>query len=470
MLGFSPQTHVTQTQTANSSIIQSAKLLQFTREDLETYLLEQQRRNPLIELDNLHDPTKASAEDTPTPAVNPSKPESFSPASPPSRVGTRTARSGDGLSQWEDFIPQAQTLSDHLLQQIGSSLKTKADHEIAYHLIRSIDDDGYLRSSVQLLSLELDQPIGRIEEVLDIIQQMDPPGVAARTLAECLCLQLQEQGNLTPAYELLLKNLPLLANHKLRELAAICKVSTPDITSMAKVIKSLNPRPGSKFANAPVITVVPDVYVTMQEDGTFITSLNDQALPRVLVNRQYYSEIRRQCNSSNDIKFVADCMREANMLVRGLEQRAQTILKVASEIVLHQREFLLKGPEHLKPLILRDIADKIGVHQSTVSRAIANKHIMTSVGLFEMKYFLNNSVSSDGDGENLAANVVRHKIRQMIQSERPEKVLSDDDIVRDLAAAGIQLARRTVAKYREGMNIPSSHQRRRILMTESSQV
>lgn len=463
MLGIGPSAGVSQSQTANSSIIQSAKLLHYTREELEAFILEQYRRNPLIEVENLREPGSDAAALAPVGESAAKLEPRPGPTGSKQSVGSGSkSSSADGISHWEDLIAQRMTLREHLHAQIGAGFRDPADRAIACHIIESIDDDGYVRSSTELISVELDVPVARVEKALSQIQQMDPTGVGARNLAECLRLQLQDTGALTPAFEVLLAHLHLLAVHKHRELAGLCGVTIDCIREMAQLARSLNPRPGSIFSTSPMIVAVPDVYVEFAEDGTVLTSLNDQALPRVLVNRQYFSEIRRKCSNTRDVKFVTDCMRDANMLVRGLDQRAQTILKVATEVVLRQEGFLLHGVEHLKPLILRDVADKIGVHLSTVSRAIANRYIMTPLGMFELKYFFTNAISAEGDSDVMAASVVRHRIRQMIQDEPADAILSDDAIIGRLAAGGIRLARRTVAKYRESMNIPHSHQRRRI--------
>jgi RNA polymerase sigma-54 factor len=341
------------------------------------------------------------------------------------------------------------------------ALRSPADLTIAAEIIESLDDDGYLRRDIGMIADALNTSEAHTEAVLGKIQKMDPVGVAARNLPECLRLQLEDERRLTPAMATLLDNLPLLANYEYRQLAVICGVEVDDILAMAKEIKDLDPRPGRRFDCGPIMPALPDVTVELRDDGTFVTELNTNLLPRVLVNREYYSEVKAKCRGTSDVKFVVDCIKSANWLVRSLDQRAQTILKVATEIVARQRDFLLHGVEHLKPLNLKQVADTVGIHQSTVCRAISNKYMMTNRGLYELRFFFANSVAAADGGESLSADSVRHKIRQMIASETAATVLSDDAIVKELRGSGVDIARRTVAKYREGMNIASSCQRRR---------
>ncbi len=469
-LNWVPRSQLVQSIAINASIIQSIKLLQYAREELEAFVLEECQRNPLIELAG----ESEAATDHSAVSASKSRSELDSFRSGVSGMSGRgdgpatSLPSGDDSPRPENFVPDSVTLRDYLSSQRGSAFRDPVDLAIASHIIASLDEDGYLRMDLEPIADSSETSIERVDRVLSRIQEMDPPGVGARDLSECLRIQLKEKRLLTPELERLLNNLPLLATHKYQELASICGVCLESLKALVRQIKELDPRPGRRFDHTPLVPAIADVTVFLRDDGTLMTTLNSNALPRVLVNRQYYSEVRARCRGGDDIKFVTDCLKNANMLVRSLDQRAQTILKVATEIVVRQNDFLLRGIEHLKPLILKEVADAVGIHQSTVSRAVANKYIMTPVGLFELKYFFANSISAEGDRDARASEAVRYRIKQMIAEERAHAVLSDDAIVQELRREHVQIARRTVAKYRESMDIPSSHQRRRMRMAEMS--
>jgi RNA polymerase sigma-54 factor len=296
--------------------------------------------------------------------------------------------------------------------------------------------------------------------VLKTIQKFDPTGVGARSLGECLALQLKERNRLDPAMQALLDNLELLAKRDMQALLRLTQVSGEDLSDMIGEIKQLNPKPGLKFGSEALQPVVPDIYVKENAQGGFSVELNSDTLPRVLVNTRYYATTSK----AKDAKaYLTDCLANANWLVRSLDQRARTILKVATEIVRQQDGFFVKGVTHLRPLNLRAIAEAIGMHESTVSRVTANKYLATPRGTFELKYFFTSAIASSEGGEAHSAEAVRHHIRELIDNEPPAQVLSDDRIVEILRAqTGIDIARRTVAKYREAMRIPSSVERRRL--------
>jgi RNA polymerase sigma-54 factor len=483
-LNFSRQTQQVQSQAITAQLIQSIKLLQYNQRELEAFISEEAEKNPLIEVSGVGDsPYKSGPADLSSlpgydqPTKGGEVTQVFAdscrdrgPEDPKLTQSERTFQSapirgvGSSVESYrgvEATIAASVTLRDHLRGQLGMALRSPADLTIATELIESLDDDGYLRRDIGMIADALNTSEAHTAAVLGKIQKMDPAGVAARNLPECLRLQFEDEGRLTPAMASLLDNLPLLANYEYRQLAIICGVEVDDILAMAKEIKDLDPRPGRRFDCGPVMPALPDVTVELRDDGAFVTELNTNLLPRVLVNREYYSEVKAKCRGTSDVKFVVDCIKSANWLVRSLDQRAQTILKVATEIVARQRDFLLHGVEHLKPLNLKQVADKVGIHQSTVCRAISNKYMMTNRGLYELRFFFANSVAAADGGESLSADSVRHRIRQMIDSETADTVLSDDAIVKALRSSGVDIARRTVAKYREGMNIPSSSQRRR---------
>ena len=364
----------------------------------------------------------------------------------------------DGM---EAFAARPQTLREVLREQIPAALRTASDRFIAEEIAGSIDEDGYLRRPLDEIAAALGADIEDVEAVLGVMQGFEPCGVAARNLGECLAIQLRERDRFDPAMEALIANLDLLAKRDFVQLSRICGVDHEDIADMVHEIRALDPRPGSAFASDPVQAVVPDVLVTQRPDGSWAIELNPETLPRVLVNRTYYAEISKSCRKDADKTFLTDCLQTANWLTKSLDQRAQTILKVATEIVRQQDMFLAYGIEHLRPLNLKTIAEAIKMHESTVSRVTAGKYMMTDRGLFEMKYFFTSAISSNLGEDAHSAESVRHQIRQMIAGEQASRVLSDDAIVDALQKAGIDIARRTVAKYREAMNIPSSVQRRR---------
>jgi RNA polymerase sigma-54 factor len=284
---------------------------------------------------------------------------------------------------------------------------------------------------------------------------------STRSLDECLALQLRERDRFDPAMQALVRHLDLLAKRDLAALRRLCGVGEEDLTDMIAEIRQLNPKPGLAFGSTLVQPIVPDVFVRPGPDGGFIVELNSDTLPRVLVNQTYHAEVAKTTKNDKDKTYLADCLQTATWLIRALDQRAKTILKVATEIVRQQDAFFANGVQHLRPLNLKTIADAIDMHESTVSRVTANKYMATSRGIFELKYFFTSAIAAADGGEAHSAEAVRHRIRQLIDAEDPQHVLSDDTIVERLRAAGIDIARRTVAKYREAMRIPSSVQRRR---------
>lgn len=369
---------------------------------------------------------------------------------------------GDGDDTGLDaFMAPSASLHEHLGAQLTLALPEAADRFIGQALIDAVDENGYLREPLAVIAARLGAAIDRLGRVLAVIQTFDPSGVAARDLAECMAIQLRERNRFDPAMEALVANLPLLARRDLGTLRRLCGVDDEDLADMIAEIRQLDPKPGRAFGAAPVQTVVPDVYVWAAPDGSWNVELNTDVLPRVLVNQRYHARVSRKPTTDADKSFVANCLQTANWLTKSLEQRARTILKVSSEIIRQQDSFFAKGVEHLRPLNLRSVADAIGMHESTVSRVTSNKYMSTPRGLFELKYFFTASIASTKGGDAHSAEAVRFRIKQMIDSEVPHDVLSDDAIVTRLKEANIDIARRTVAKYRESLRIPSSVERRR---------
>src|SRR6185295_8675266 len=289
---------------------------------------------------------------------------------------------------------------------------------------------------------KLGAPPGEIEAVLAILQGFEPSGVCARNLTECLSIQLRERDRLDPAMAALIDHLDLLAKRDLAALRRICGVNEEDLTDMIGEIRQLNPKPGLAFGSAVVQPIVPDVFVRASPDGNWIIELNSDTLPKVLVNQSYYAKVAGTAKSDKDKTYLADCLQTATWLIRALDQRAKTILKVSTEIVRQQDAFFAQGVQYLRPLNLKTIADAISMHESTVSRVTANKYMATSRGIFELKYFFTSAISAAGGGEAHSAEAVRHRIRQLIEDESAQDVLSDDTIVEKLRTAGIEIARR----------------------------
>jgi RNA polymerase sigma-54 factor len=312
------------------------------------------------------------------------------------------------------------------------------------------------------VALLLGCDLARVETVLARLQQFDPAGIFARDLPECLALQLRDRDRLDPAMQSLLDNLRLLAVRNITALMRACQVDAEDIAEMVAEIKSLDPRPGLAFDPPLAQLVVPDIMMRAQpEGGGWIVELNAETLPRVLVNNKYHAQVSRAARSKEERDYLTDRLQAANWLVKSLHQRATTILKVAAEIVRQQDAFFRRGVQSLRPLILRDIAEAIGMHESTVSRVTSNKHMATPRGVYELKYFFTSSIPASSGGQAHSAESVRHLIRGLIDTEPAAATLSDERIVELLQRDGVDIARRTVAKYREAMRIPSSVQRRR---------
>jgi len=368
---------------------------------------------------------------------------------------------GDDLPGIEQTLAQEPSMRAHLLAELGMVIDTPTERLIGVHLIDMLDEAGYLQGDLDTLAQRLGCTQGEIDGTLKKLQNVEPSGLFARDLAECLSLQLAEKGRLDPAMQAFLEHLPLLARRDLKGLVKVCGVDEEDIRDMVAEVRALDPRPGRVFSHDVAQSVVPDVLMRATPDGGWRVELNSETLPRVLVNNAYYAEIKRTRQSDQDKRYIYDCLQTANWLVKSLHQRATTILKVSSEIVRQQDRFFRHGVAALKPLVLRDIADAIEMHESTVSRVTSNKYIATPRGIFELKYFFTSSVGGSGHGDGHSSESVRQRIKQLINDETPKKILSDDKIVTLLKSEGVEVARRTVAKYRDSLNIASSVQRRR---------
>jgi RNA polymerase sigma-54 factor len=475
---------------------QAIRLLQLSNIELGTFVEAELERNPLLERDDsaaddvqpedagsgevpiaVHEQVPPTPQDTA--AVTPlDKVNGHASAEAPAAdaadedrpnddggwasVRTRTHNGEAGEANLEEFVSDSRSLADHLAEQLNMTISDPAQRLIGVHLVHMVDEAGYLQGSLEDVASKLGASRSLVAGVLETLQGFDPPGVFARNLSECLALQLKEQNRYDPQIAKLLENLPLLASHNLVALKRIVGVDTAELMEMVAEIKQLNPKPGLKFGSVQIQPVLPDVMVRPSQAGAWMVELNNDTLPRVLVNRSYYATVSRTAQSDKDKGYLMDCLQNANWLVKSLDQRARTILRVAEEIVRQQDGFLTHGVEHLKPLNLRTVADAINMHESTVSRVTSNKYMATPRGIFELKYFFTSAISAaNNSGESHSSEAVRYKIRQLIDAEVPQSILSDDKLVEYLKRDGIDIARRTVAKYREALRIPSSVQRRR---------
>jgi RNA polymerase sigma-54 factor len=490
---------------------QAIKLLQLSNLELDAYVDAELERNPLLQRDDRDDEREADAEparaesdeggdsgddfasdhvtDTAAAAELDARHDDLYDGASPGDLATgdagpsigadaggsvdwsKAGKGGgfeDGDGERESGGARELTLAEHLNEQLAVAGMTDAERAIALVLIDAVDEGGYLRADLFDVAERLGCELPRIEAVLDRLQGFEPTGVFARDVAECLALQLKEKDRFDPAMAALVGHLELLARRDLAGLKRICGVDDEDLKEMIAELRALTPRPGAAFGGEPAQSVVPDVFVREGAGGLWHVELNTDTLPKLLVDHRYHARVSAGARGDSEKTFVSDCLSSANWLVKSLDQRAKTILKVASEIVRQQDGFLAFGVEHLRPLNLKTVADAIGMHESTVSRVTSNKYLATPRGVFEMKFFFTSSIASSSGGEAHSAEAVRHKIRQMIDGERGERdVHSDDSIVDMLKGAGVDIARRTVAKYREAMRIPSSVERKRLLREAS---
>jgi RNA polymerase sigma-54 factor len=482
-------------------LMQAIKLLQLSSLDLAAYVENELEKNPLLE--RAVEPEVRGAEPAAAPAQsgdaaagdwareelqtsraameeglgtdlenvfpddNAAKPTTVEAAPPGYSEWSGTSSGGEGYDL-EAFVSAETTLADHLTEQMALAITDPAERMIGQYLVDMVDEAGYLTGDIDTVVDKLGTSPARVVALLERLQSFDPPGVFARNLTECLAIQLKDRDRYDPAMQALVQNLDLLAKRDLPALRRLCGVGDEDLAEMIVEIRNLNPKPGLAFGSAAVQPIVPDVFVKAAPDGTWQVELNSDTLPKVLINQRYYAQVSSTTRTDKDKAYLADCLQNATWLVRALDQRAKTILKVSGEIVRQQDAFFARGVEHLRPLNLKTVADAISMHESTVSRVTANKYMATSRGIFELKYFFTSAIAAADGGEAHSAEAVRHRIKQMIDGETARDVLSDDTIVDRLRAAGVDIARRTVAKYREAMRIPSSVQRRREKKAASS--
>jgi RNA polymerase sigma-54 factor len=379
---------------------------------------------------------------------------------------SKASKSGGGFDGDEDSLDRAlsreKTLQEHLTDQALIAGFTAAEMGIAQILIDAVDEGGYLRAELAEIADRLGCTYALVEKVLRTCQGFEPTGIMATSVPECLKLQLIERNRFDPAMAILLDNLELLARRDLSGLRKLCGVDEEDMADMISELKALTPRPGAAFGSERSQTVVPDVFVRSDSSGGWRVDLNSDTLPRVLIDQKYHQKVAGSARSDQEKTYLSECLNQANWLIKSLDQRARTILKVSAEIVRQQDAFFVHGVEYLRPLNLKTVADAVGMHESTVSRVTSNKYVATPRGIFELKFFFTSSIaSSDGTAAH-SAESVRHKIKSLIDGEKMSgEILSDDRIVEILKEAGVDIARRTVAKYREALRIPSSVERKR---------
>jgi len=459
---------------------QAIKLLQLSNVELADYIESELAQNPLLEKQSAESEADAPVQESASDDRD-SMQDQFDSEWSGNEAAAESTQNTDfdagiarvgagGASNFEEFddannenLTKTQTLRDHLLEQMNMAFDDPRDRLIGAMLIDMVDEAGYLRENTDDLAAKLGADAVRIDSLLGTMRSFSPSGIFARDLKDCLSLQLEEQGKCDAPMKILLDNLHLLAGHDLAALAKKCDVNTAYLADMIADIKSLNPKPASDFDHLVVQTAIPDVLMKKLPKnlgGGWRVELNTDTLPRVLVNNEYYTQVAGAAKDKKDREYITTQLNNANWLVKSLDQRAQTILKVASEIVEQQDAFFTFGIEFLRPLTLKDIAEVIGMHESTVSRVTTNKYIGTPRGIFELKYFFSTALVS-ADGIAHSSESIKARIKALTDEEKADDVLSDDAIVDLLKKEGIDLARRTVAKYREMMNIPSSVQRRK---------
>ncbi len=500
-MALSPKINTRQAQkqvqglTMTPQLQQAIKLLAMTNLELQEFVEEQLASNPLLERGtgtenrrNENEPQKTQEDiiseidlSSPSEQAVEALDVSESILNEQASIAEQMPQSSGGEINWSKAVKSGsfshsqdydaganmaaeKSLREVLSEQLGLEIKDEKERLIGAYLIDQLDENGYVYTDIEELADRLGVDNKQVLSVLQKLQKFEPTGVFARSLSECLALQLKEKNQLDETMRIILDNLELLARYDLKGLAKKAGIKQQELSDYIKRLKALNPKPGLVYGSDIASVIEPDVFVRERSDGGWAIELNSDTLPQVLVNSRYYAEV---CNNSKDEQvktYMSECAQNASWLVKSLDQRARTILKVASEIVKQQDEFFAYGVNYLRPLTLKTIAEAIDMHESTVSRVTSNKYLHTKRGIFEMKFFFTAAISSNDGQENHSSEAVRNKIKILISEEKqPKQVLSDDKIVKLLADQGIDIARRTVAKYRESLGFPSSVQRRRIL-------
>ena len=482
-MALGPRLDIRQTQALvlTPQLTQAIRLLQLSNLELEAVIAEEMAKNPLLEAGSDDDPAPTaeaeveiadSSEEPSAPGADELMVSSDGTSDQPldydwEREALETdsftdvaVPSGSGDENGPDFERMeyaAGSLAEHLLNQLHGAGGRIG--QLARAIAEMLDETGYLTVPVRDIAEATDEPVPVVEEALALVQELEPAGVGARNLAECLALQAKAVDRYDPAMARLIDNLDLLAKGRMADLKRICGVDDEDLADMVRELRAYDPKPGCRFSDKGVESVTPDVFVRRTRSG-YAVELNQATLPRLLVNRRYYQELKAGPQDKTSRAWLSECLASANWLVKALDQRARTIVKVVTEIVKRQQGFFEQGVAAMKPMTLREIAEIIEMHESTVSRVTSNKYLLCDRGLFELKYFFGSGVAStEGEGDGAAAEAVKAAIREIIDNEA--EVLSDDAIAGLLRQRGFDCARRTVVKYRESMAIGSSIQRRR---------
>jgi RNA polymerase sigma-54 factor len=461
---------------------QAIRLLQLTRLELVDMISQEMKENPLLE----EGEEEKELTETETPVVGPEEAEiPPEPEHTPEVKGNgegadefdwenylensnltpfqKSSTDGEERPSFENFLTKRTTLTDHLQWQLQLSHFTDEEHEAGTWIIGNLDEDGYLKISLEDICSETGLPIEMVERVLRKIQLFDPVGVGARDLKECLLIQLEQRHPRdTLAEKIVSEHLSLLKNRNYPAIAKRMGVSQERVNRAASLISKLDPKPGKAFGGESIQEIIPDVYIYKVE-GDYVISLNDEGIPRLKINSLYRNILNGSRSAmEGDRKYIQEKLRSALWLIRSIHQRQRTIYKVTKSIVKFQREFLDKGIQYLKPLVLRDVAEDIEMHESTISRVTHNKYAHTPQGIYELKFFFNAGITST-QGETMASESVKNLVREIIVKEDPRKPYSDEKLVEILQGMNIPIARRTVSKYREMMKILSSNERRKIV-------
>lgn len=453
---------------------QAIKLLALSNLEIETFIGEALESNPLLEAGEVAREAGDGSNEAPIPEASADSGDGDSALDIDAASLDRDRDTGDGewgsagssgasfddLPDFENRSGEGPTLAEHLLDQVGTAAGDAREAFLARHLIGLLDEAGYLAADLRETAAELGVMPSELERALRVVQSLDPTGVGARTLGECLALQAQEADRYDPCMARLLDNLELVAKGEFARLKRMCDVDDEDFADMLAELRSYDPKPGLRFGGAAETSVVPDVLLTAAEGGGWDIRINEATLPRLVINREYYIELKTGCSDKASKAWLGEKLADANWLIKALDQRQKTILKTAAEIVKKQDGFFRRGVAELRPLTLREVAEAIDMHESTVSRVTSNKYLHCDRGTFELKYFFTSGVGS-ADGEGASSQAVKARIKALCDAEDPKKILSDDTLVEMLKTEGFDLARRTVAKYREAIGIGSSVQRRR---------
>ncbi len=450
-LGYELTIEQTQKLSMTPELIQAIQILQFSNQELTDYVQNELMENPVLEAEKTYEAQEVDIREKIREADY--EEESFRQ--------WEYSPDNDEDYTYEQYVSEEETLTDYLLMQLQFSRLRDTKAAIGRYIIEAIDDNGYLTVSVQEISEALHVSVETVEETLNFIQTFDPTGVAARNLRECMIIQLAAKGLLTDEIEYIIENLlEELADNKISYIAKKMGMKNQEIQQIADLIRSLEPKPGRMFSSGETVRyVVPDIFVE-KVNGEYVVTNNDTSMPKLMVS-SYYNKLSAEADKDEELsKYLNDRFNAAVWLIKSIEQRKHTIFNVASAVVRYQQDFFDKGEKYLKTLTLKQIAEEVGVHESTVSRSINGKYMQSPRGVFELKYFFSSGVSGS-DGTGVSSNSIKSIIREIISGEDPKKPYSDQDMVEILKQKNIDISRRTVAKYREGMNILSSSKRRR---------